>query len=64
MISIAEWRYQSTRKLKTKQDSEDFEINSILTFVLQKDLAWCLTHPDVIMKANQQRELDQKLEKI
>lgn len=64
MISIAEWRYQSTRKLKAKQDSEDIEINAILTFVLQKDLAWCLTHPDVFIEASQQHELDQKLEQL
>ena len=64
MISIAEWRYQSTQKLKAKQDSEDIEINAILTFVLQKDLAWCLTHPDVFIEASQQHELDQKLEQL
>lgn len=64
MISIAEWRYQSTRKLRAKQDSEDIEINAILTFVLQKDLAWCLTHPDVFIEASQQHELDQKLEQL
>jgi release factor glutamine methyltransferase len=60
-ISIAEWRYQSLKFLQEISDTADIEINAILCFVLNKDLAWVLAHSEFNLDDEIESILRQKL---
>lgn len=59
--SIAEWRYQSKKRLIKLSDSPEIEINAILCEVLQKDISWCLANPEQHLNPSQIQQLDAML---
>jgi len=63
-ISIAEWRYQSIKTLKCFSESAEFEVNVILSKVLNKDLNWCLANSEKILTENELIHLTKKLEEL
>lgn len=62
--SIAEWRYQSKKTLKSFSESAEFDINIILCKVLNKDLNWCLANSDRLLTENESTCLTEKLEEF
>jgi release factor glutamine methyltransferase len=62
MISIADWRYQSRKKLNLLSDTADIEINAVLCSVLRKETAWCLANSDFVLETNTIQELNQKID--
>lgn len=57
--SIAAWRYQAIKKIKNFSDTAEFEINAILSKVLQKDFAWCLANSEIELNSNALSQLEE-----
>jgi release factor glutamine methyltransferase len=60
-ISIAEWRYQSSKILSEISETAEIEVNAILCNVLNKDLAWCLTNSNFVLDQPKVHELNEKI---
>jgi release factor-specific protein-(glutamine-N5) methyltransferase/tRNA threonylcarbamoyl adenosine modification protein (Sua5/YciO/YrdC/YwlC family) len=60
-ISIAEWRYQSSKILSEISEIAEIEVNAILCNVLNKDLAWCLTNSNFVLDQPKVHELNEKI---
>ncbi len=63
-ISIAEWRYQSKKTLKSFSESAEYDVNIILCKVLNKDLNWCLANSEKLLPENEIIWLTEKLDEL
>lgn len=58
--SIADWRYQSKKKLKSISNSADSDLNVILCKVLNQDLNWCLANSEKLLSEDELSQLHYK----
>ena len=63
-ISIADWRYQSSKILSEISETAEIEVNAILCNVLHTDLAWCLANSNFVLGQNKVDELNEKLKSL
>ena len=63
-ISIAEWRYESKKTLKSFSESAEFDVNVILCKVLNKELNWCLANSEKRLTENELIHLTKKLDQL
>lgn len=62
--SIAEWRYQSKKKLNSFSESAEIDINVILCEVLKQEMSWCLANSERMLTENELAQLTDKLEAL